>query len=61
MAQWYGRVNWARLSSPAIQLFNQHYLDLSTQSVCYEDSLTSHFPNPFVQHLGASRDRYDRR
>ena len=58
MAQWYGRVKWPASASPASQLFNQHYLDLSTQSVCYEYSLNSHFPNPFVQHLGASRDRY---
>ena len=28
MAQWYGRVNWARLNSPAIQSINQYYLDL---------------------------------
>ncbi len=28
MAQWYGRVNWARLSSPAIKSINQYYLDL---------------------------------
>jgi len=27
MAQWYGRVNWARLHSPAIQSLNQYYLD----------------------------------
>ncbi len=28
MAQWYGRVNWARLNSPAIKSINQYYLDL---------------------------------
>jgi Bacterial TSP3 repeat len=27
MAQWYGRVNWARLNSPAIKSINQYYLD----------------------------------
>ena len=27
MAQWYGRVNWARLNSPAIKSLNQYYLD----------------------------------
>jgi hypothetical protein len=28
LAQWYGRVNWARLNSPAIKSLNQYYLDL---------------------------------
>jgi hypothetical protein len=28
LAQWYGRVNWARLNSPAIKSINQYYLDL---------------------------------
>ncbi|GEP43366.1 hypothetical protein [Brevifollis gellanilyticus] len=28
MAQWHGRVNWARLNSPAIKSLNQYYLDL---------------------------------
>ena len=27
LAQWYGRVNWARLNSPAIKSINQYYLD----------------------------------
>ncbi len=27
MAQWYGRVNWARLNSPAVKSINQYYLD----------------------------------
>lgn len=27
MAQWYGRVNWARLNSPAIKSINQYYLN----------------------------------
>jgi hypothetical protein len=27
LGQWYGRVNWARLNSPAIKSLNQYYLD----------------------------------
>jgi hypothetical protein len=27
LAQWYGRVNWARLNSPAIRSLNQYFLD----------------------------------
>jgi hypothetical protein len=39
MAQWYGRVNWARLNSPAIQSINQYYLDLKIGGGAPADNL----------------------
>jgi hypothetical protein len=39
MAQWYGRVNWARLNSPAIKSINQYYLDLKIGGGAPADNL----------------------
>jgi hypothetical protein len=37
--QWYGRVNWARLNSPAIKSINQYYLDQNISGGTPADNL----------------------
>ncbi|MBL9115935.1 MAG: hypothetical protein JNJ83_13085 [Verrucomicrobiaceae bacterium] len=39
LAQWYGRVNWARLNSPAIKSLNQYYLDQTPAGGAPADNL----------------------
>ena len=39
LAQWYGRVNWARLNSPAIKSLNQFYLDQTPAAGAPADNL----------------------
>lgn len=39
MAQWYGRVNWARLNSPALKGLNQFYLDFRPNGTTPADNI----------------------
>jgi hypothetical protein len=56
MAQWYGRVNWARLNSPAIKSINQYYLDLKIGGGAPADNI---FAIAKYEQAGASPSQKD--